>query len=189
MLQLILASSSPRRKDLLSSAGFQFEVVSPDVDETPIKGEEPEAHAIRIARLKADAVRAKHPDALVIAADTNVVRKKRILGKPVDSGDAIETLKFLSGKVHEVLTGVAIIGPDTGCQWAVHTQVQFRELGSAEIEAYVATGEPMDKAGSYGIQGKGAHLVRGIEGSYTNVVGLPLAEVVETLQRVFGVGV
>ncbi|MFT7515143.1 MAG: septum formation protein, partial [Candidatus Omnitrophota bacterium] len=187
-MRMILASSSPRRKELLGIAGFTFEIIRPDVDETPKRGEDPEVHAVRIARAKADVVHAAHPDAIVIAADTNVVRKKAILGKPVDEEEAIAMLKGLSGKTHKVITGVAILGPENGCQWAVHTQVEFRDLGHGEILRYVATGDPMDKAGAYGIQGLGAHLVRGIKGSYTNVVGLPLAEIVEALSRVFGVG-
>jgi septum formation protein len=185
-MNLLLASSSPRRKELLAQAGFSFEMISPDVDETPFPRELPEQHAIRIARAKALVVQEKHRDALVIAADTNVVHRQRILGKPVDAEEAVSMLKHLSGKTHEVISGVAMLGPENSCQWAVHTQVEFRDLAEEEILAYVASGEPMDKAGGYGIQGLGAHMVRGIQGSYTNVVGLPLAEVVEAMRKVFG---
>ena len=185
-MNLLLASSSPRRKELLAQAGFSFEIISPDVDETPFPLELPEEHAIRIARAKALVVQEKHPDALVIAADTNVVQGPRIMGKPVDVEEAVSMLKLLSGKTHEVITGVAIRGPENSSQWAVHTQVEFRDLAQEEMLAYVASGDPMDKAGAYGIQGPGAHLVRRIQGSYTNVVGLPLAEVVEAMRQVFG---
>jgi septum formation protein len=185
-MNLVLASSSPRRKELLAQAGFSFEIIHPDVDETPLPRELPEQHAMRIAQAKALVVQEKHPGDLVIAADTNVVQGLQILGKPIDAEEAVSMLKRLSGKSHEVITGVAMLGPENSCQWAVHTQVEFRVLAQEEIRAYVASGDPMDKAGAYGIQDLGAHLVRRIQGSYTNVVGLPVAEVVEALRQVFG---
>lgn len=191
-MPLILASSSPRRRELLASAGWHFEVMVPDVDETALSGEHPEPHALRVAALKATAVweravSGSSKDMVVLAADTIVVRGDRILGKPSDPEDARAMLRLLSGRDHEVVTAVALRscqqGLDQAASWAVHTTVTFRDLDDAEIEAYLATGEAMDKAGAYGIQGAAAHLVRGIRGSYTNVVGLPLAEVVQALRE------
>lgn len=180
-MRLILASSSPRRQDLLRAAGFSFEVISPDVDEFLFPGEDPQAAVMRLAELKALAVHTQEPDAMILAADTAVVLDGEMLGKPEDEEDARWMLTSLSGRGHEVITGFALLTGKALHREAVLTRVWFRELSDAEIDAYIATGEPMDKAGAYGIQSGAAHMVRSIEGSYTNVVGLPMAEVVDAL--------
>jgi septum formation protein len=176
--RLVLASASPRRRELLATLGRAFAVVVPEIDETPVPGEHPRAFAERLAQEKADAV----PDAgLVVAADTIVVQNETILGKPADAAHAREMLRSLSGRTHEVITGVCVKGEGRSVVFSVGTDVVFRTLEEAEIEAYIATGEPMDKAGAYAIQGGAAHMVRAIRGSYTNVVGLPLCELHEAL--------
>jgi len=175
-MQLILASSSPRRQDLLRAAGFSFEVVAPDVDETLLPEESPEDAVLRLAEAKMDAVMRVRPGAMILAADTVVVLDGEILGKPADAAEAGRMLRALSGREHEVLTGFALCGDDFVHVESVVTRVRFRDLTDAEIDAYVAGGEPMDKAGGYGIQSGAAHMVQSIDGSYTNVVGLPMAE-------------
>ncbi len=175
---LILASASPRRRELLSSLGIEFEVVAPEIDETPLPGEKPRAFAERLAKEKANTV---EKEGIVIAADTIVVQGDTILGKPTNAAHAQEMLQALSGAVHEVVTGVCVRDATRTEVFSVATQVVFRILESAEIEAYIATGCPMDKAGAYAIQGGAAHMVRSINGSYTNVVGLPLCELYEVL--------
>lgn len=180
---LILASASPRRRELLAGAGLQFEVIVPNVVEQPAPGESPAEYVLRNAREKAEAVDAP-ADAVVIAADTIVTYEGAILEKPADPEAAVAMISRLSGTVHQVMTGVAI---RDGGGWrfldVVSTDVVFRDLLAAEVQRYVDTGEPMDKAGSYGIQGGAAGFVRAIRGSYTNVVGLPLAEVLEALPQ------
>jgi len=176
--RILLASASPRRRELLAQLGYTFDVAVPEIDETPLAGEKPRAFAERLAEEKAHAVAA---EGLVIAADTIVVHDGRILGKPTDAAHARQMLQALSGNEHEVLTAVCIRSRDHFAVFSVDTQVVFRKLEDAEIEAYVATGEPMDKAGAYAIQGGAAHMVRSISGSYTNVVGLPLCELHEAL--------
>ncbi|MDF3130913.1 Maf family protein [Kiritimatiellaeota bacterium B1221] len=178
-MKLILASASPRRAELLRSAGIRFEALAAEVDETPLPREEPEALVCRLSRSKAEAVAALHPDAAVLAADTVVVFDEEIFGKPGTAEEAVDMLEQLSGDQHEVMTGFTLLRPgsDAICELVV-TEVTFRELGKAEIQSYVDSGEPMDKAGAYGIQAGAAGFVSRIEGSYTNVVGLPLAEVV-----------
>ncbi len=158
-------------------------VVRPaDVDERPLDGEAAVPMAVRVAGLKADAIAATLTEpAVVVAADTIVVRDGVILGKPTDADDAIAMLRSLSGRSHEVVTGFAVSGGGSTTREAVTTRVTFRPLTDAVIRDYVATGEPMDKAGSYGIQGIGAMLVTSIDGSYTNVVGLPLVEVLNAI--------
>jgi len=180
-MPLILASASPRRRELLASAGFQFEVVVPVIDETPLPGEPPRATVLRLAREKASDVAAKHPGHLVLAADTTVVLDGRMMEKPRDGDEARHMLLSLSGRTHEVLTAFALWQNNSLHSDVCTTRVTFRSLSQDEIETYVATGEPMDKAGAYGIQSGAAHMVRAIHGSYTNVVGLPLAEIVEFL--------
>jgi len=185
---VILASASPRRRELLSLTGIAFTILpSPAEEPAPDMGEVPAAYAARMARLKAVAVAALHPDAVVLGADSIVAVGEVILGKPQDAAEARRMLTLLSGRTHQVITGCAIFAPAVGPEvFTVSTDVTMATLSEAAIAAYVATGEPMDKAGAYAIQGKAAAFVTGICGSYTNVVGLPLAEVVDIL-RCYGV--
>jgi len=189
-LPVILASRSPRRRELLERAALEFEIQVGDIDETPRAGESPVALASRLARAKAEVVaRSRESKALVLGADTIVVLGDLILGKPTDPEDAVRMLRLLSGKCHEVITAFAITLAPEAEQWStrtVHTRVYFRELTEAVISRYVATGEPLDKAGGYGIQGLGVQLVASTDGSYSNVVGLPLVEVLECLTRMGG---
>jgi septum formation protein len=172
---VVLASASPRRRALLASLGLQFTVLIPAIEETAKEGESPRAFAERLAEEKAAAVPAG-PGTTVIAADTIVVQDGNILGKPTDEAQAAEMLSSLSGKTHEVITGVCIAKDAVSRVFSVSTEVMFRKLTQAEIANYVTSGCPMDKAGAYAIQGGAAHMVRAIHGSYTNVVGLPLCE-------------
>lgn len=183
--RIVLASASPRRSELLESAGIRFQVIPGYIDETPLPDEKPLDHVLRLAEQKAREVAGREDGDLFIGADTIVLCDGEIMGKPVDTTDAVRMLRALSGRHHQVITGTAIYekGNDKALRRAVTTKVLFKELSDAEISAYVATGCPMDKAGAYAIQGGAAFMVRSIEGSYTNVVGLPLCEVVEALQR------
>jgi septum formation protein len=181
-MTLILASASPRRADLLRAAGFAFEVKPAHVDERVTAGETPAAYVARLAAEKAEAVAAQAPGRVVLAADTTVVIDEAILGKPEDARSAGAMLRRLSGRTHEVLTGVCLVagragGPAPVQALVARTSVTFAALGPAEIDWYVGTGEPMDKAGGYAIQGLGSRFVTEVCGSYTNVVGLPVAEV------------
>ncbi len=181
--RLILASGSPRRRELLERAGLSFEVIVADIDETPLPHEAGRAYVERLARQKAFEVTRRNPaPALVLAADTSVVVDGDILAKPHDAVQARAMLGRLSGRAHHVLTAVALDGPFQASQ-VVETSVFFRQLTPEAIRWYVDTREPMDKAGAYGIQGIGAMWVEKIEGSVTNVIGLPLAETLELLQR------
>jgi septum formation protein len=183
---LILASASPRRLELLSLAGVPLEVIPGQTDETFLPGETPETHVSRLARAKAMEVGAKYPRRWVLGADTVVVLENRVLGKPEDRQEAEEMLAGLSGREHTVLTGYCLrrASPAKIRERTVATRVVFKILSLEEIRSYIATGEPFDKAGAYAIQGKAAFMVREIHGSYTNVVGLPLCEVVEDLAAV-----
>ncbi|MCL2446309.1 MAG: Maf family protein [Oscillospiraceae bacterium] len=181
-MQIILASASPRRHELLAAAGIAFTVHAPDIDETLDPAWTPEHAARELACQKAEAVAALYPDACVIAADTIVVIDGEILGKPVDEADAVRMLHLLSGREHTVFTGVCMQRGEHKTVFAQQTQVQFYALSDDEITRYVATGEPMDKAGAYGIQGRGAVLVQGIVGDFYNVMGLPIAQVVRELR-------
>ncbi len=174
---IILASNSPRRRELLEQIGLPFTSDPAGVDERPLPGEAAEQYAVRVALDKARVAAAKNGRGIVIAADTIVVFGDTILGKPADASDAGRMLALLSGRMHRVITGLAIIDAETGRTRtaAAITSVWFRDLLPAEISAYVATGEPLDKAGAYGIQEKGALLVKKVEGCYFNVVGLPLS--------------
>jgi septum formation protein len=186
--KIILASNSPRRRELLTQIGLSFTVAPADVDESVLPGESPEAYAVRVALDKARIAAERAGEGTVIAADTIVVAGDAILGKPSGPADARRMLSVLSGRRHEVITGLAVVDAATG-QSTVRTsatQVWFRKLSDLEIEAYVATGEPLDKAGAYGIQERGALLVERIEGCYSNVVGLPLSLLGEML-REYGV--
>ena len=178
-LRVILASQSPRRRELLTLVGVAHEVRPADVDETALPDERPEPHAERLARAKAHALAHAHPDALVIAADTIVVIDGDILGKPRDVPHAAAMLRRLSGREHTVFTAVACARGDETVSAVEQVAVRFRALTDAEIAAYVATGEPMDKAGAYGIQGYGATIVERIDGDYFAVMGLPLVRTVQ----------
>ncbi|MEE2638451.1 MAG: Maf family protein [Acidobacteriota bacterium] len=178
----MLASRSVRRADLLSRAGFRFDVVPADIDERPHPEEPPAVLVRRLAREKAAAVALSHPDAVVLGADTLVVAGGTIFGKPVDAGDATTMLRRLSGQTHDVLTGVAVHTPTGWRDDVASTRVVFRELHEVEIDWYVASEEPLGKAGAYAIQGLASRFVTRIDGSYTNVVGLPI-EVVDRMLR------
>ena len=187
---LLLASGSARRADLLRAAGIPFQVAVSDVDETPEAGESPEAMVRRLAAAKAQAVAAAHPGRAVLGADTTVVIDDISLGKPFDAADASRMLTALSGRTHTVLTGLCLVSPGApgGHASVTATLVEFAPLSPDEVAWYVATGEPMDKAGGYAIQGIGSRFIRRIEGSYSNVVGLPV-ELVQVMCRAHGIQV
>ena len=180
---LILASASPRRSELLRKARIVFRVEPAHVPEAPAPGEAPRAYAERLARDKAGAIAAKHPADFVLGADTVVVVDEHLLEKPADEADAARMLRLLSGRTHQVTTGVCLRGPGTEIVESETTRVVVGELSDDEIADYVHTGEPMDKAGAYGIQGMFSRWVTGIEGDYANVVGLPVARVYRMLRE------
>jgi septum formation protein len=175
---LILASSSPRRRELLGRLGIPFVIVVPDVDERALPGEEPADHVRRLAAEKAGAVAAAADQSVVLAADTVVVLDNKIIGKPADAAEARRFLAALSGRTHTVYTGVAVLaGRATKAQTdVVASNVAIARLSKGQIEDYVATGEPLDKAGAYAVQGSGGRFVTSVDGSLTNVIGLPLRE-------------
>jgi septum formation protein len=185
---LVLASASPRRRELLAQAGFTFEVHPAHIPEDPLPNEDPIAYVVRLAREKAQAVFAQlstNPetaDLAVLGADTTVTLDNHILGKPEDAADAARMLRLLSGRTHRVITGVALVTATSAEVAAEVTAVRFLTLSDEEIEAYIATGEPMDKAGAYAIQGRAARWIPRIEGCYFNVVGLPIALVSTLLE-------
>jgi septum formation protein len=183
MEHLILASSSPRRKELLENLRLSFEVSSSDVDESFSNELSPSEVVMELADKKATAVAAHYPNAFVLGADTIVVLDGEILGKPVDEKEAISMLQKLSGKTHEVFTGVAILSPNEKIRFYERTTVTFWELTETEINMYVSSGEPLDKAGAYGIQQLGSFLVKEIKGDYFSVVGLPVARTVRELRK------
>jgi septum formation protein len=186
-LKLILASSSLRRREFLKQLGLSFKVVAPRIEEQPETGEEPGHFAWRLAVDKARDVASRlRGRKIVIAADTIVVLGKRILGKPKNTDDARRMLKMLSGRQHEVVSGVCVTSPEKTRSFVVSTDVEFKKLTKQEIDFYIASGEPMDKAGAYAIQGIGGFMVRSIRGSFTNVVGLPVAELLDVLEKQFG---
>lgn len=178
--KLILASASPRRRELLASLGLNFNIIKPDIDETRTPTETSTEFAERLAFEKASAVVADQTT-LLIAADTIVVQGNRTLGKPKDEAEAFEMLTSLSGQMHQVVTGVCVKRGEQTAILSVVTDVFFRTVEKDEIMRYIASGCPMDKAGAYAIQGGAAHMVKEIRGSYTNVVGLPLCELHEIL--------
>jgi septum formation protein len=181
-MKLILASASPRRAQLMAQVGWEFTVRPVDIEEKLSPNLPPEEAVKELALGKALA--ASEKDGLIIGADTIVVLEDKILGKPHSTEEALDMLSSLSGKQHQVITGVAVVNPQTGQHWvdAEKTKVHFRILTKEEILQYIKTEEPMDKAGAYGIQGKGALLVQGIEGCYFNVVGLPLVRLASLLK-------
>ena len=176
-MELILASASPRRRELLSRLGLEFAVLAAQADETLLPSLSPREQVIRLSAIKAQAVREaleSRPGQVIVSADTVVVLDNAILGKPKDTAQAAEMLRALSGRTHLVLTGVTVLTEDGPRQLCEETQVFFRPLRETEITAYIRTGEPMDKAGAYGIQGYGALFVEKLIGDYYNVMGLPL---------------
>ncbi len=183
--RLILASKSPRRSELLRQVGFEFDLVPSGVEEDFVQGESPQEHVIRLAQAKARDVGSKYPKRWVIAADTIVCIDGSILGKPKNREEAVQMLRRLSGQEHRVLTGFAVchLGKRMADKQAVETAVRMKPLTPAEMEWYVQTGEPFDKAGGYAIQGIGSFMIESIRGSYTNVVGLPLCELIQMLNR------
>ena len=181
-MRLVLASRSPRRADLLTRAGYEFEIAPADIDERLRDGETPAAHVCRLATEKAAVVARDHAEAVVVGADTVVVIDDVVLGKPVDDAEAAGMLSRLSGRTHTVLTGVALHSPGAQRCEAESTLVTLRALTGKEVAWYVDSGEQVGKAGAYAIQGRASRFVTHIEGSYANVVGLPIA-LVERLLR------
>jgi septum formation protein len=180
----ILASESPRRREILKSVGLKFKIVPAHVNEKYLAGESPRQHVKRLARDKAMAVALKYPDAWVLGADTIVVIDGMILGKPKNKAQAKSMLQRLSGREHKVFTGFSIvhIASKVFQTQVVQSAVKFKTISPEEMKWYIACDEPYDKAGGYAIQGKGSYFIQSIRGSYTNVIGLPLCEVLETLK-------
>jgi septum formation protein len=183
-LRVVLASASPRRHELLNLIGIRHEVVPANIDESVRARESPAKHAERLAREKAGVVAGRDSKSVAIGADTIVLIDKKILGKPANSVDAGSMLRLLSGRVHTVVTAVAVARGKKVASAVEKVSVTFRDLSDDEIDAYIATGEPMDKAGAYGIQGYGATIVERIEGDYFAVMGLPLVRLVALLGEV-----
>jgi septum formation protein len=182
-VSIILASESTRRVDILRSLGISFSIIPPDIDEERKKDESPRDFVLRMSEEKARKVGDHFPDKWVIGADTVVVSRGKVLGKPKDEEDAFETLKGLRGKWHKVITGYCVLNASKdimSCD-AVETKVLVRDMSDEEIIRYIKTSEPLGKAGSYAVQGKGGYMVKEIRGSYSNVVGLPICEVAEVL--------
>lgn len=184
MNRIILASQSPRRKELLSLVAPDFDIVVSNAEEITPVGVKPEEISVFLASVKAGAVALDHREDIVIGADTVVLLGDELLGKPEDEEDAARMLRALSGREHTVITGCCIISGTHWLTFSEHTRVRFYELSEREIEEYIATGEPLDKAGAYGIQGKGYFLVKGIVGDYYNVMGLPIARLRRELERI-----
>jgi septum formation protein len=186
MPRLILASASPRRRQLLQEAGVVFSVTPSNTDERQYEGESPDTYALRVAQEKAEEVARRYPGDWVLGADTIVELDGYVFGKPRDAEDGFRMLRSLSGRIHQVKTAFVLL--DNAGQvrerHIVTSQVRFKSLADDQIRDYLATGEPFDKAGAYAVQGLGAALVERVEGSYTNVVGLPVEEVLATLRRV-----
>ena len=184
MKKIILASSSPRRRELIELLNCPFEVCVKEIDELIDKTFSPEENVQRLARLKAEAIANKYKAHWIIGADTMVCLDEHILGKPHDEIEAAKMLKLLSGKIHRVITGVALVKEDEVINFFETTYVKMKQLSDAEIEWYIATKEPMDKAGAYGIQGKGAVFIERIEGDYYNVVGLPIHQIYKRMFQI-----
>lgn len=182
--RIVLASQSPRRAELLRMLGFQFDVVPADIDETYHGDETGPEHAERLAREKAETIQTLHEDAIVIASDTVVVVDGDVLGKPTDEKHAVEMLMRLQGRTHQVATGIAVCVPGHQLASGIETvDVKFKPFNREFAEAYVGTGEPMDKAGAYGIQGFGASIVEWVRGDYFSVMGLPVQRMIAMLER------
>jgi septum formation protein len=180
---IVLASGSPRRKQLLEMLRIPFRVIAPDVDEHVLPGENPDAYVTRLSRAKAEAVVARAPGEVILAADTTVVLGGKIFEKPTSPQNAVEMLEQLQGKTHEVLTAVAVTANGRLEQVLDVSRVTFRPNDRATLEAYVATGEPLDKAGAYAIQGLGAPLIERVEGDFFGVMGLPLRLALDLLAK------
>lgn len=178
---LILASGSPRRQEFLAGLGLNFQVICREIDETPLSNESPENYVCRLALAKAQIVAQEHPDSVVIGADTSVVCHGEILGKPVDDCNHLEMLKKLSLSSHKVVTAFAVLTSAEQRVEVVTSKVQFHRFPDDILQAYIASGDGYDKAGGYGMQSGGAFLVKDIEGSCSNVIGLPMTELVRTL--------
>jgi len=187
----ILASASPRRRELLRSMGLKFKTIPAHVDEDYIEGESPRKHVERLSHTKAFAIAKKYPNAWVLGADTIVVLDRLILGKPKNKTQAKEMLKKLSGREHKVFTGFAVtqVASKVSHSDVVQSTIKFKKISAAELEWYIACDEPYDKAGGYAVQGKGAYFIKSILGSYTNVIGLPLCEVLETLKKLEAISI
>jgi septum formation protein len=178
---LILASASPRRRELLTQAGLTFDVLPADIDETRQPGEAPAAYVQRLALEKARTLQARHPRATVLGADTTVVLHGEVLNKPADRADAERMLRMLAGRAHEVHTGIAVVGPGFERSHVETTRVFFGAIPEADLAHYLSTGDSLDKAGAYGIQGYAARWITRIEGDFFSVMGLPIAAVVRLL--------
>jgi septum formation protein len=183
--KIVLASQSPRRVELLKEIFTQFEVAPSSIEEVLDPGLRPEANAQNLARAKARSIAPNFPDCWVIGADTLVTLDHEIFGKPEDEEDAKRILKKISGREHTVVTGICVVGPKKTLDKAVVSQVKIKPLTDQEIEDYIATGEPMDKAGAYAIQGKGSFMVRSFSGSKNNIIGLPLDELKILLKKTY----
>ena len=181
--KIVLASQSPRRVELLKEISSQFEVAPSSIEEVLDPGLRPEENAQNLARAKAESIAPSFPDCWVIGADTLVTLDHEIFGKPEDKEDAKRILKKLSGREHTVVTGICVVGPEKSLDKAVVSQIKIKPLTDQEIEDYIATGEPMDKAGAYAIQGKGNFMVRSFSGSKNNIIGLPLDELKILLKK------
>ena len=181
---LILASASPRRRELLTQAALPFEVHAAHIDESRHPNEPPANYVQRLALEKAQAIHALHPDATVLGADTTVVLDNEIMNKPTGLADAERMLRALSGRTHQVYTGIAVVTASTQRIHLETTQVTFSQIGEADLAHYLASGDPLDKAGAYGIQGFAARWIPRIEGDYFNVVGLPIAATVRLLNDI-----
>jgi septum formation protein len=181
--KIILASGSPRRAEILNSIGWEFTKDVPDIDEGELPGESPESYVQRLAKNKAKTVAARYPGQLVLGADTTVVVDGEIIGKPTDLADARRMLEMLSGKRHEVLTGVAVVSNGKVQLGLQRTAVKFAHMTDAEINFLAEMGDPLDKAGAYAVQAQAALFIEGIEGDYWNVVGLPISLVYELVKK------
>lgn len=188
-MNIILASASPRRKEILENTNTKFEIIKSEIDEVILDNELPSQVVMRLAFEKSIDIALKHPDSLVIGADTVVVLNNKILGKPKDSSDAFNMIKQLSGKTHQVITGISLINLNANQKIIdyVVSNVKFKNLSEEDIKDYIQTNESLDKAGAYGIQGFGAMLVEEIQGDYFNIVGLPISRLSDLLKKHFNI--
>jgi len=182
--RLILASTSPRRRELLTQAGFTFDIVPADIDETQLPGEGPVDYVRRLAFEKAKAIHATHPNDTILGADTTVVLQGEVLGKPANALEAERMLRMLAGKMHQVYTGIAVVTHSATAQHVETTNVFFTPISEADLKRYLSTGDSLDKAGAYGIQGYAARWISRIEGDFFNEMGLPIAATVSLLSCV-----